>query len=224
MLRYLFGLTKDDRRAPTDRSRLTAKNDGIFEEIQSVINSSGRVAISYITQIAESLDVDGFVSYVGGPVLAGTSVQEGTLVQPPVDGAGRNRARTLLFRPADMLAAMKAKVDSEPIQQAIYPLAARLSAPHSETKTLTVGREVGNDLVIPDFSISREHAEIRLFARKFSVADLGSSNGTKVNGVSLDRSPLVLAYGDVIGFARYEFAFLHPATLYSILLRRKKGG
>ncbi|MCK7506439.1 MAG: FHA domain-containing protein [Desulfobacterales bacterium] len=47
--------------------------------------------------------------------------------------------------------------------------------------------------------------------------DCGSTNGTFLNGTRLDKKPVPLADKDVVGFARYEFAFLQPASLYSML-------
>ena len=52
-----------------------------------------------------------------------------------------------------------------------------------EMKVITVGREVGNDIVINDTKVSRHHLElIQDEAQNYFVRDLGSTNGTFVNG------------------------------------------
>lgn len=54
-----------------------------------------------------------------------------------------------------------------------YPLAA---------ERLTIGRDAGNDIVIPDRRVSRWHAEIVRAGADFFVRDCQSKNGTFVNG------------------------------------------
>src|SRR5436305_8640957 len=46
----------------------------------------------------------------------------------------------------------------------------------------TVGRHSENDLTIADGRLSRDHLKIERRAGAFFVSDLGSSNGTKLNG------------------------------------------
>ncbi len=64
--------------------------------------------------------------------------------------------------------------------------------------TIIIGREVGNDVVVSDPQISRRHASLTWDGRQFIIQDLGSANGTFVNGVRL-TAPHVLQQGDVIG-------------------------
>jgi hypothetical protein len=60
--------------------------------------------------------------------------------------------------------------------------------------SLTIGRATDNDLVLPDGRVSRHHA--RLSGRRGTLvySDLGSTNGSKVNGVAVGE--LVLGAGD----------------------------
>jgi pSer/pThr/pTyr-binding forkhead associated (FHA) protein len=62
----------------------------------------------------------------------------------------------------------------------------------------TLGRDPTADLVIPDRSVSRRHASVRVEGATAVVEDLGSRNGTFVNGQAID-SPCRLREGDVIG-------------------------
>ena len=68
-----------------------------------------------------------------------------------------------------------------------------LSAP-----TMFIGRKAGNDVVINDAEVSRRHACISWDGRQFVLTDMGSANGTFVNGVRL-TGPHVLQPGDAIG-------------------------
>jgi serine/threonine protein kinase len=65
---------------------------------------------------------------------------------------------------------------------------------------VTIGRDTGNDIVIPVRQVSRHHAQIRCSQRGCSVEDLGSTNGTYVNGAILtSRVPRSLQPGDLLG-------------------------
>jgi hypothetical protein len=67
-------------------------------------------------------------------------------------------------------------------------------------KALTIGRLPDCDLVLADPNVSRYHAEVRPAANlpgEYEISDMGSTNGTKVNGVPL-TSTQVLRDGDQI--------------------------
>jgi FHA domain-containing protein len=61
---------------------------------------------------------------------------------------------------------------------------------------LTIGRAADNDLVLPDSRVSRYHARIAGRRGTLVYADLGSTNGSRVNGVQVGE--LVLGAGDRI--------------------------
>jgi len=61
----------------------------------------------------------------------------------------------------------------------------------------TVGRLPENTIYIPDERLSREHARIEFQDGTFFLNDLGSRNGTALNG-SLVSSPQALHGGDTI--------------------------
>jgi len=60
-----------------------------------------------------------------------------------------------------------------------------------------LGRVESADLVIADPKVSRQHAKFSLQNGQASVEDLGSSNGTKVNGQKIS-GPTELSHGDTI--------------------------
>lgn len=68
-----------------------------------------------------------------------------------------------------------------------------------ERTSLVVGRQVGTDIVINDQQISRRHARFDLVNGTLIVNDLGSANGTKVNGQRLEANQSrPLAPGDTV--------------------------
>jgi hypothetical protein len=70
---------------------------------------------------------------------------------------------------------------------------------------ITFGRGEDNDIVISDPAASRLHAELRQEADGFVIADLGSANGTQVNGNAITTHRL--RPGDEIIIASHRFAF-----------------
>lgn len=62
----------------------------------------------------------------------------------------------------------------------------------------TVGRDVTNEIVMGDAEVSRQHSRFTRTPAGFVLEDLGSTNGTYVNGERL-AAPRVLTAGDTIG-------------------------
>ena len=67
--------------------------------------------------------------------------------------------------------------------------------------TLTIGRGPDCDVVIPERQVSRYHARIQRDAEGYLIYDLGSKNGTYVNGVEVRDVPQRLKDGDEIQIA-----------------------
>ncbi len=69
-----------------------------------------------------------------------------------------------------------------------------------------LGRHLENDIVLNDTNVSRKHAEFVCAAGEVVVRDLGSTNGTKVNGVLITGEQL-LQHGDVVNFGTAQVRF-----------------
>ena len=68
------------------------------------------------------------------------------------------------------------------------------------TKEVTLlGRDVTNDIALGDSEVSRQHARLTRTPGGIVVEDLGSTNGTFINGERL-VAPRVMAMGDLLGF------------------------
>ena len=68
-----------------------------------------------------------------------------------------------------------------------------------EGDQLNIGRDSQNDIAINDAEISRRHARLTFQGGKYVLEDLGSTNGTFVNGQRL-AGPRVLKAGEVVSF------------------------
>ena len=94
----------------------------------------------------------------------------------------------------------------------------------SAVHIVTVGRATGNDVEIPDPSVSRSHALIkRGEGGVFLMRDAGSSNGTTVNGVSVlargNGPPSELKPGDDVHLGRVACTFVDAEALRHFVLQ-----
>ena len=57
-------------------------------------------------------------------------------------------------------------------------------------RPFTIGREPGNDVVVPDGMVSQRHAEVTLLDGAWHIRDLGSTNGTFIDGRQVSDGPV----------------------------------
>jgi sigma-B regulation protein RsbU (phosphoserine phosphatase) len=76
----------------------------------------------------------------------------------------------------------------------------------TEKALITLGRDEQSDIVFNDKNVSRKHAEIRREPDGYSIADLGSRNGTFVNVCRIAKR-LLLQRGDIIRLGSSELVF-----------------
>jgi hypothetical protein len=74
-----------------------------------------------------------------------------------------------------------------------------------ESTQLTIGRGLNNDVILEDTRVSRHHAQLRYRARRFWLSDLGSTNGTYINGEQVAEQ--ALRDGDTISLGGLELIF-----------------
>jgi predicted component of type VI protein secretion system len=80
-----------------------------------------------------------------------------------------------------------------------------------EGDQLTIGRDSSNEITINDAEVSRRHARLTFQGGKFVLEDLGSTNGTFVNGQRL-AGPRVLKAGEVVSFGEQIVLVFEAST------------
>src|SRR5947209_4219784 len=78
--------------------------------------------------------------------------------------------------------------------------------PYKLGSRAVIGRLDTVDLAVNDKSISREHARLSRLRDGYVVEDLGSTNGTLVNGRRIDEA-VILRPGDILTIGSVEFRF-----------------
>lgn len=81
-----------------------------------------------------------------------------------------------------------------------------LSSVHAlPDQVVRIGRTANNDIVLDDLLVSRRHAELRRTAAGTEILDLGSGNGTFVNGQRVQHA--ILAPGSLLTIGRHSLHF-----------------
>ena len=80
----------------------------------------------------------------------------------------------------------------------------------------TVGSGPENDLVLEDSTVSRQHCEIQLATSGYHIRDLGSTNGTTVQGVRVSEAFLEQGTEFQLGKTRIVFCPLRESTEYAL--------
>ncbi|MFT5123166.1 MAG: pSer/pThr/pTyr-binding forkhead associated (FHA) protein [Verrucomicrobiales bacterium] len=87
---------------------------------------------------------------------------------------------------------------------------------------LSFGRGTHNDVVLPDDSSSKDHARIYYEGKKFYLSDLGSSNGSFLQGRKISREELM--NGHVMRIGLSTFRFDGPGTKVKAVTNAPAGG
>jgi predicted component of type VI protein secretion system len=80
-----------------------------------------------------------------------------------------------------------------------------------DKERITIGRKPQNDIQIENLAVSGEHARIVTILKDSFLEDLGSTNGTLVNGNPVKKH--ILQDSDVIEIGKYKLKFVMDATL-----------
>jgi hypothetical protein len=86
-----------------------------------------------------------------------------------------------------------------------------LTLPAGAQSRFTIGREPACDMTLADDTVSRWHASLERSASGWLLADLGSTNGTRLNGWRVNH-PTVVRPGDMVSFGGVTFVLSDRQT------------
>lgn len=87
-----------------------------------------------------------------------------------------------------------------------------LEFPRGERTLFSIGRDAQCDLAIADMTVSRFHARLERTADGWLLTDLGSTNGTRVNGWRV-RDQVPVRAGDLLRFGEAEYCLSAAAGI-----------
>ncbi|MBF0587605.1 MAG: FHA domain-containing protein [Magnetococcales bacterium] len=180
-------------------------------QIETLINAAGRLDYDALSAGARAYGQAMFAQAISRPVLAGSAFYSGGLETQP----GAKMTKLFKMRRSSVREDL---TSSKNLDQAIYPLIKRKYA-STAPRLFRVGRTGENDMVMPDYTISRHHAEIQIVDDGYVLRDCGATNGVFLNGVRLKpKEEHHIKERDEITFARYQFTFVFPNLLFARLL------
>jgi len=88
---------------------------------------------------------------------------------------------------------------------------------------MIIGRDSDSDVQIDDRQVSRNHAKITQTIEGYTLEDLGSKNGTFLNGETVSATPRLMRNGDEIGIALCaKMTFIEDEATAPIILSAMK--
>ncbi|MCX4992403.1 MULTISPECIES: FHA domain-containing protein [unclassified Streptomyces] len=151
-----------------------------------------------------------FCSNCGAPLRGAAERPSETTSTISISGIEAYDAEVTGQTPSPMLSPeAQAAVDALPVGSALLVVR---RGPNSGSRFLldgeltTAGRHPQSDIFLDDVTVSRRHVEFRRVADgSFTVADVGSLNGTYVNRERIDQVPL--SNGDEVQIGKYRLVF-----------------
>jgi hypothetical protein len=180
--------------SPSDRERFMPYEDSLRDELAGYLLEHARAErLSLPSRPTVEFETDERLGL--GEFGIQTSVahapQEDSAPPQPADMSGR----TMIYSTAGRVA--------EPLEERGPARQQRAVLVHDGRRMVvgpsgaTIGRSRKCDVVLGDANVSREHAEIRPRGGSWVLTDLGSTNGSAINGRKLD-GPEVVRPGDEV--------------------------
>ncbi len=194
--------------SPEDAGQFEAYQDRLAGDLaEYLVENARRERYELISQPVILFETDEDLEE--GEFGIATRMVSGPELAPEAPAAGAGRGETVIYRPpAAPDGTMSVSAEE----------AGRLGLAHERVtlntggkayevnkRVVLIGRSRQADLVLADSNVSRNHAELRQQGGEYVIVDLGSLNGTEVNGKKVKSK--VLKNGDLItmGTTRVRF-------------------
>src|SRR5262245_42109041 len=202
--------------SPGDRSQFAAYEGSLVGELQEyLVEHARREGYAMLTQPRVLLETDpdlaigefGIATRVAQPdelaaIGAGAARVSAPAEPFPTPPAGEAPAATMIYRPDEQPEASEPEEERERVTLTVDGRAVPLTADR-----VVIGRSRECDIRVDDGNVSRRHVEVvREGASDWLVVDLGSTNGTEVNGRKVQRRT-GLEDGDRITIGSTELVF-----------------
>jgi hypothetical protein len=192
--------------SPDDRGHFEGYEDGVKKELSDYLLEYARTeGLALITRPTIDFETDERLS------LGEFGIQA-QLVQPPEEeaadwpedagAAAGDFGHTMVYSPDRSARRIDAPAAAPGGQAMLVGQDKRTILSGSR---LLIGRSRDCDVSVEDPNVSRRHAELRFEGGYWVIADLGSTNGVKVNGHRVDQARLEPGDEIVLGLARLRF-------------------
>ena len=191
-------------------------------DISDLVGENGRVNFRLLTGFVARVDEGTFLDSFRHPLFVGKELYDGQMTKT-MDTYTMKFSKSKVgispegFAGAQTAAEALSQSSQGGIGKAIYMLR-RKDYSQNPPNVITLGRSNSNDLVIADYAVSQEHAQIILFHGMYFIVDMNSTNGTLVNDKPIHPEAKVkVMVDDTIAFGRLVFVLMSPRDLYRSL-------
>jgi hypothetical protein len=188
--------------SPHDRRQFAGYEESLVAELQEYLAEHARredYALLTPPRVLVTSDDDLAVGEFG---IATRVAPDASAAPPsPAPAAAEEPAHTMVYRAEPQAAA--APEPAPPKPEVTFMIDGKIRA-SSKPRTV-LGRSRQSDVYVTDPNVSRRHAEVLLEGGEYWLVDLGSTNGTQVNGERVQRA--CLRDGDVITIGSTEIVF-----------------
>jgi hypothetical protein len=175
--------------SPRDREQFESYEPALVKELEQYLTEHSRRE-SYVLlskpKVSFETDEDLEIGLFG---IANRMIQREAPDQEPEPAPETGETRVYRAAPVETEAAsaedLGVEPEPEPATVTVNGRAYDLKKP-----SVVIGRSKDCDIRVSDPNISRQHAEIRQEGSTYWIVDLGSTNGTSVNGRALKRAKL----------------------------------
>ncbi len=189
--------------SPRDRERFTDYESALAEELAGyLLEYSRRERLAMLSRPVVEFETDERLGL--GEFGIQTRVVQPPGESQPVEEPVEQSGRTMIYSSAERV--------SEPLQEHARARAQRALLAIEDKRMVVgpagvvIGRSRQSDVVVDDPNVSRQHAEIRPRGGSWVLTDLGSTNGSVLNGRRIDEAE-VLKPGDQIEIGTSSMTF-----------------
>jgi hypothetical protein len=198
--------------SPQDRKQFGGYEDSLVAELQEYLAEHARrerYALLTAPTVLVTTDEDLAVGEFGIATRLVQAAAEAASAKdhdpPPVELPLEQPAHTMVYRPPVVAAPVAAEAPPPPPEREVVTLTVAGEKHEITSPQVVLGRSRACDVHVPDVNVSRRHAELRQEGATYWIVDLGSTNGTVLNGQSVERERL--KDGDRITLGSTEIVF-----------------
>jgi hypothetical protein len=194
--------------SPQDRERYEGVEHEIADELSAyLLEHARRERLALVSRPQIEFRTDERLS-LGEFGIQARLVREAAAPEPahepaPLEPAGHGN--TMIYSTSDRHQEQLSEVRANRAGRAILVVDGRRML--IGTAGATIGRSRECDIVIDDANVSRRHAEVRPGSHGWTIADLGSTNGVRVNGRTVGAQPAPLSDGDQVELGTAQVTF-----------------
>jgi hypothetical protein len=206
--------------APSDRAQFSSYEGSLLGELQEYLAEHARregyalltpPKVIFATDPDLAMGESGVSARVVQPKEGLTPIPTPAPTSPPIAAPPVTEPTptpTMVFRPEAAVAAVPEPEPEPPRERVVLSLEGR-EVPITVDRAV-IGRSRECDVRVADSNVSRRHAELRREDSAYWIVDLGSTNGTELNGKRVERAKLSDGDRITLGSTDVVFGHEHP--------------